>query len=1008
MSDTLELSDLIQKAQAIASTNDIDDAVGRCDANITPLYPVRYAYANFFTEALSEPTEPPPLPGLLGINDLQATQGYVIRLLREGWVYIREEDDPQNGYWYIFKYSRRQTEPGQPVTEHFEKYIFANGVNAQRSLIRDTSAGRSSYPFAFVRKGQANISIAYSEHEWSANVIGRLHGDATLRAKSMQRVNLETGNTEHSVAASAENFNDLIEDYRTRQSRMLALQEADSDPELEDLSLDILTSEASYQMDAANIANELQSKLCYGETARIVALHDPLGRQKEIAAAHGKLAIWQQDYNALNLYPLTIGGFVAQLLNSTNADIKEAAQDNINIAEHAQYWGEMEANAQEFENRQKAFSSLYQGFMCEGGQVGTLDSYFKYFFDHAPSDDATTDAELQKLLEHTAPVFAGVLASVPGKQALDQIVNAAAQYADEDIENNPNAYGVFSKIMVALVTQPQAEFQWSGATTRAMDQLLNGIGAYWGELIAWAEYSGGLAQRGANQLTATALQHVVDGIIPQALKVYGLQVTGNKVRLSREQLGKTLAQAIGARSEQAALSILQNAERQMQRGQRLFDWGNRQQGRLGRIWLLAEIEVTRATGSAYAFQSPQGVTQKIGLLFDGGFSGLSAFFNVMTITSLSNQSRFAQANPLGKGGLTYDVLNFSAAISALTADIINIGAASYQLASSSRLLSATVASRLIPSLGGQARDLGRFLTGTLAPRLIMAANFAGAVVSTWNSVNAFNDKNYGEFAGHAMLALGSAMLFAGAAGTVISVGAGTASTGFGLPLGLVIMAFGLILGGIALVYLFQRTPFENMLRNCFWGNGPRYGFWSSSEDRSPFKQRLITAQQIQEESIAILYRIELQEFMNYLCMPQLKLNRYSHWFYRWFGYWGRERTYDLEFKLPGFQPGVSELIGAFYTLSHIDEDGILIITPDENVTQALKDAIENAANQGGLILGEGVATLKTKVTLQQRANLFWYYQPNPDTVVPLRLLGNDGDLRAPQQIIGGMRNEQPM
>jgi hypothetical protein len=557
--------------------------------------------------------------------------------------------------------------------------------------------------------------------------------------------------------------------------------------------------------------------------------------------------------------------------------------------------------------------------------------------------------------------------------------------------------------MGALVTQPQAEFQWSAATTGAMDRLLNGIGPWWGELVAWAEYSGRLTHRGGNQLTATGLQYVVDKIVPQVLKVYGLEITGNKVHLSREELGKTLARAIEARSGQAVLDILQNAERQMQRGQRLFDWGNRQQGRLGRMWQLAEVRVTRTVGPAYAFESPQGVTQKVGLLFDGGFSGLSAFFNLMAITSLSNQSHFARVDPLGKGSLTYDVLSFSAIISALTADIINIGAVGYQLVSSSRLLPATVASRLIPSLSGQARHLGRFLTGALAPRLIAAANFAGAVVSTWNAVNAFNDKNYGEFAGHAMLALGSAMLFAGAASTVISVGAGTASTGFGLPLGLVIMAFGLILGGVALVYLFQRTPFENMLRNCFWGDGPRYGFWSSNEDRPPFEQRLITAQQIQEESIAILYRIELQEFMNYLCMPQLKLDRNIPFF----GYWGQERTYDLEFTLPGFQPGVSELVGAFYTLSHIDENGTLIITPDENVTQALKNAVENAAKHGGLILGEGVATLKIKITLQQRANLFWYYQLNPDTIVPLRLLSDSGNLRAPQQIIGGMLNEDP-
>jgi len=212
---------------------------------ILPLYPVRYAYANFFEQSLSEPTEPPPLSTLLRAGSINKGNGYMVRLLRQGWIYIREEDDPANGYFHIFKY--QQVERYGEIVEHFSKHLFKNRRNAQDGLVEDRS-GRAGnrYPFVFVRRDVQDISIVYSEHKWSADVIDHMNASADTRAKSMQRVNLSAENDPHTLRATPENLSQLVEDYRDRQRRLLKLSHSPQDANADDISLDILTTQQSY------------------------------------------------------------------------------------------------------------------------------------------------------------------------------------------------------------------------------------------------------------------------------------------------------------------------------------------------------------------------------------------------------------------------------------------------------------------------------------------------------------------------------------------------------------------------------------------------------------------------------------------------------------------------------------------------------------------------------------------------------------------------------------------
>ncbi|MFT5879475.1 MAG: hypothetical protein ACI86X_000579, partial [Moritella sp.] len=393
------------------------------DSKVTPIYPVRYAYANFFEEELSEASEPPELSTLLSATEIKESKGYLIRLLREGWIYIREEDDEANGYFHIFKYEKIKDE--EKIVEQFTKYVYKNKRDAQDGLVEDKSKAGEKYPFVFVRKGIKEISIVYTAHALHPNVIDNLNRNFDERELSMQRVNLVADSHEHAVKANTENFQKLVEDYKQRQERFLKLKESDN-PDIEDLNLDVLTTEQSYDLTAEQIAAQLQRKIPYGETARIIALHDPVGRQIEIAEAHAKLAIWEKNFSASNIYPYTIGSIVNDLNKSTDADMREIMDESIDWAKHKEHWGEMNNQFDQFKDRQKQYSALYLDFMCGHDlTVGSLSMYFSAFFWSEPLSEQETEEELIKICDISADLFLSIVSSVPGKQAMETIISDA-------------------------------------------------------------------------------------------------------------------------------------------------------------------------------------------------------------------------------------------------------------------------------------------------------------------------------------------------------------------------------------------------------------------------------------------------------------------------------------------------------------------------------------------------------------------------------------------------------
>lgn len=972
-------------------------------AIVTPIYPVRYAYANFFQESLLSPTEPPPLADMLGATDLNSTNGYVARLLRPGWIYIREEDGPGGGHFQIFKY--------QPIIkdgkleERFPKYQFTNSVNAQGGLKEDTSGSiKGGYPFVFVRKEVTEISIAYSEHEWHPNIIDKMNGNAGERAAAMQRIKLKSDDPA-AVPATSENLSRLVEDYRDQQQRLLHLKASNTDPSVKDLALDVLTTQASYDMDADQIALSLRRKTKPGEIARVIALHDPVGRQRDIAEVHAKLALWEKAYASQNLYPFTIGQLVSQLKQSNDENLQEVLQDSINWSEHDKYWREIDQEFKQFAQRQEQFAELYRAFMHGAsftGRVGSLDNYFSRFFcqDASKEDEAT--AELAKLCEIGAGIFNGILSSDRGNAAIELIL--------EDFGNSKNAYVVFFGVFRNIVTAPQDKVDWAANVGVPADKLLQQLGPLWAKIAVFSIYEAQVTVRAKNRFLANVYKYTVNQVIPYVHKAMGMMVDNqNRVRYTTEKLGQILADQIEAATRSypgaAGDDVLKAAEKALSRAQKMFDWGQKtKRTTIPHYVELSEIEITRLPGKRFSFVVPKNVGEGIGVAAESGFAGLSAYANCRVIYDLYFQSDYYDNEPLKRGHSVHNLIQLTSALTSLTVDVLTMSRAAVGI---SAKISTSVSNQAIASLAPQltkhASTLATMLGSQVVARIIVVANFASATASVWNGINSWQSDNRGEAAGHFTLALGSVVIAAatiyGIGATTTAAGGGATATGVGAVPGLIAVGVGLLcLGaGATLLWVYGKSDFQRLLENCFWGVSSRYGFWDKVETRPLIDDRLGAAMKLASDNVIMSnYKIELQEFMNYLNMPALEMSDTEGWF----DYSGEPRTYSLKFSLPRFQPGVSDIICEVRT-RHIDTDILSsgIWRPNSALTAGLSKAIEVAEFDEQ----DGFTAVSVDFETREDIELFWAYKPTPDTVVPMRYLTGDGVIESP---VVGMINEE--
>ncbi|MEF1300974.1 DUF4150 domain-containing protein, partial [Vibrio owensii] len=447
--------------------------------NVIPIYPVRYGYANFFDE-LMPAQAPPSMLEMSGATGLKDTGGYLLRLLREGWLYIKEESEEDTSPFHIFKYAQTQTPTG--VIEKFEKYYFTNEENAQEGLTLDTSSGSTFYPFAFVTPKAKKISIVYSEHEWSAAIIDNMNGDEELRKKAMQQVDLTAQQTEFSQAATQDNLSALVEDYRNNDEKWLA--DKDSAKPMPH-GLDLATTTLSYHLDAEGIVETMQKSHSEHKDGTLVALFDPVGRQRDISKVISKNVAEQQAYVNVNKYPLTIGQYAQSCLESDIPEIKKAAEGNLDTERLSIFLTDYQDEISKKKKERKQLLELMDYFVAGKGaedEVGSLTCYLRHYFDIRQQGIIDPAAEMGKLLLLLGSLFEGVTASEEGIEDMDRWVGEA--FHTEELTPLDKVWGVSLKAIQIVFLQPQEQINWH----HAVPPILTSIGNYLARIQAEFTY----------------------------------------------------------------------------------------------------------------------------------------------------------------------------------------------------------------------------------------------------------------------------------------------------------------------------------------------------------------------------------------------------------------------------------------------------------------------------------------------------------------------------------------
>ncbi|WP_045410199.1 PAAR-like domain-containing protein [Vibrio jasicida] len=970
--------------------------------NVIPIYPVRYGYANFFDE-LMPAQAPPSMAEMSGATGLKDTGGYLLRLLREGWLYIKEESEEETAPFHIFKYAQTQTPTG--VIEKFEKYYFTNEENAQEGLTLDTSSGSTFYPFAFVTPKAKKISIVYSEHEWSAAIIDNMNSDEELRKKAMQQVDLTAPQTEFSQAATQDNLSALVEDYRNNDEKWLA--DKDSAKPMPH-GLDLATSTVSYHLTAEAIVETMQKSHSEHKDGALVALFDPVGRQRDISKVISKNVAEQQAYVNVNKYPLTIGQYAQSCLESDIPEVKKAAEENLELGALEKFFTGYEEKTITQRNQRKKLLTIMDYFVAGKGaedEVGSLTCYLRHYFDIRQQGIIAPAAEMGKLLLLLGSLFDGVTASEEGIESMDRWVGEA--FHTEELTPLDKVWGTALKAIQIVFLQPQEQINWH----HAVPPVLTSIGNYLARIQAEFTY-------GTKLLGNSGLECFYRATLPSLFDaLLGVRFTGNRLNMTLDDIENLIDKQTSQKN-----SIKSN----MQFGEKLLNWSEMKANQAEqRIFELLEAEPT-ASAPEWLKRLADKLPTKTLLHFAQESAGLGLTYwsyqaNVNTINDLLAQTQFDTLDPVNDDKeYAYRTVKMLSTLAAITADSITLS----QYSAKGVNIAAREAERALLALQKQLPNMSKQLAEKLGVRslqaysqrldtrlsaapikgLVVGANVAMSFVYFWDVFTSYRSGNKQASLGYLTGGVSSLLV---------------AFSVVGGPVGAVLLAVGLtgLLFSAYQIGRYGKNSFENLLYSSFWGTSGYYPFWSDfkkQEDINTVQERLdvitavasnnnkaVTSDNIKYFDAAL--NIESQEFLNYFYAPKLTIVDSS---IRPYGSEPYRYKFSYVFVLPDFKMNVSQLHGSIYReLDDAKYAAYSVPEPDKAMTETFRSALAAAFEDRTLCIAkEDGLYVTVNVEFSHPARLIWCYEPTPNTVVPKRYLTNSGYISTSQI---GMLDEKP-
>ncbi|WP_283126851.1 toxin VasX [Providencia stuartii] len=1039
---TTTLTDIVDRANDLFSDNDDATCIATpCNRNIRPVYPVRYAYMNYFTMDLVEPQSPPPIQTLLTATSQEEAKGYAARVLREGWVYVKEEEplktrgsQPSKGI-LIFKHILNEME-GQDIAgvqEIFCEYEWDNHAREYREKKQDCPP----QGFLPIKKDVKKISLLFSDIPLSQTVLTKLNKNIEFRQKVMQSIDLDSEDT-YTLELTEENLSALVEDYKPKEQQFARYHNGVDFDDGYSYQLSYATTQQSYFIDPIKKNNTF--KACYGkgEKGTLVILHDPVGRQKDILDIYSFLVTYLKSFFESYEYPITIGNYIEALLKNDSDDIRKTVSESINKAEWESDWADIKYTIAAVNARKAQILSLYNAFAFNktlanvpyDGLKSHLINLFGFFTD-SQGDwevslrevstfidlfyDITNTLQFTELgvsiLERFFNQELTALATVKQLQDKHQLADYVLKYSmlDKydllpavatvmlDTEIGRKAFKTYSETLPTEegsltedwkdILEPLKDFldnkilerpDVKGSLIKTLDKLF----VVFGKGFAMALTYMGYLAKGSHVLKGREL---MAEFAQKCAKFAGIEIKVNQTQtVSGQTLDETLkTMGVGKNDK--------SRPEKLKMGKKLFDWEALTAHLKLEKWITLP-SVTKIQESASRFgTSDSSVNGKnVVHYIDGALPGLSLCVNTLIIFSLGNQSVYKRNNPLQSRSLTYYGLKMTEGFIAAMEGSKSTVDISKQL----RKLKLFSNSKILKAITRLPRSPALHHMGVMKSfRYLGLAGAATSVgISAYEAYNSYRIGNYLNMSFKITTGVGYALMAVGIAGAFV---AKRVVWPYFLFIGTATMLLGTA-GDLATDW----GDLETIIKNCFWGNSKQYAFWNDA--KGDYSSRMDKIQKNLPKTISGSL-IENQEFINLFYMPNLE------WVYS-------SKTLTFKMELSNFLPYDSQVFYQFCStvktknsqaIARYKEMGIDFIY--DNTFYIKKEYAALNLDLADQIKNHYIYNSNTQTTTLEMVietpkdfyfgdEIFLYYRPFDDNIAPLRY-NWEGDNLAELEVI---------
>lgn len=896
-----------------------DAVICPCENEHRPVYPVRYAYSNLFGDKTAKAAMPPPVKKLLELCPAQPdieiyspemctvedTGGYSARLLRSGWVYVFEEGEyptrtDTEGQLLIFKHTvtyahngrvydetDNSEEAGKAVKggdadEYFIPHARIYNAESQTTELKEQFP---YLPYLPIKKDVITARFFFSDIPLSDYTLNKMITDPEFRASFMQEINLVNfDDNPYALELREEHIDYLVEEYKDEAQRFVSFveQAKNTGADLPEGSyFSEITNTPDVSKGSESLLAQVKASLDENEKSSLVILHDPVGYQKDILALYSFVTAAYAAFQHHWSYPNQVGHHLLAI--KTHLDhpdivhtgngyrLNEQFLDNIDMQGWQTYWPQIEKGYEKFEQLQQNIVRLYADFLTNHEMInkaGGIKNYIDHVFliqEQYETGDFRHREFFEEVIRYSTfheLLLSPLNSSKAGLQTLNLIFSVDKPEGE--------IWKAISDIMITLISEEKLR---DGGAYYFKDHILPSLQSTllicWDALgYAFAVTHEQLKKTAGNirNITQAGIDHLAKKILPAFLDVFGIRVD---MKTLQPMSGKKFMSWMDSLNGKTA--PVKNATGQMRK---LLDWDT----------ALRNPKVTNAINTIQYHYTSTGLpvdkeTFKNTLSLSASlYSMLTGMLGLYT----AKMTEYDKNDPLNTGAvnifrmqmIVYFVSTAEGVIATRQAAGVYMNRVTYP-----PLRHILMKIRLPEVTSG----LGKLVVkniGYVVALLTIALPITEGIAELDKKNHVAAGAKFTESA--ATLALSIGVAGVGKANAIIR-GAEMLSTNQVIRF-VTIYAWKIVLGAVLVLvgsaivyYLFKTDNFEELLKNCFWGNGTKYfaGGYSTKNnnniDRPKKKETQLEKYIGNFAQYTEYYQMELQEFLNLFFTPQMKI-----------------------------------------------------------------------------------------------------------------------------------------